>query len=226
MVLLEKLLEGREDDQFLRRCFVRSAFALIEANISFLKEMTHNLAVQMIVPLQEHLGSTRFKCPVHLINQRITSSEIALLRDEGVQIKENGEVESSRALVDFKRHVKFSLKSSCRIFGVEFLWDFQRDPGWSALMQSVEVRHRITHPKPSESQDISDGEVVSVRLAYMWMAQANARFSVEAFKSIASAFLELVGWVKEFAPDYIRLVQQDLELLKAIASEEQKGSPE
>ncbi len=218
IVLLETLLEGSGDDQFLRRCFVRSAFALIEAHISFLKEMTHNLAVQMIVPLQEHLGSTRFKCPVHLINQRITSSEIALLRDEGVQIKENGEIESSRALVDFKRHLKFCLRSSCRIFGVEFLWDFKRDLGWTALMQSIDVRHRITHPKPSESQNISDREVSSVRLAYLWMAQANALFLEESSKRIVNAFLDLVSWVKDYAPDYIQLVNRDLEFLRALAN--------
>ena len=182
---MKRKLDG--DDfklQPLRRAHVTCSMALIDAIVHYTKQMSYNFAVQMIRPVQQQLGSNLHLCPVIAITQRVSDGELAMLIDEQVQVKNNGDVDVTKSFLDFKRNFKFAFKSAVKIFDAPISLDFSNDPGWSSLNKAIEIRNRLMHPKPSESMNVSDQDIDFVRKAYCWVISKEAELT-EAISSSA-----------------------------------------
>lgn len=214
LITLEHLLESNPEAQWLRRCHVRASFALIESLINYFKAMSHNLATQLILPMQQQLGAIKNKCPVKLISQELSSSEIALLRDEEIRVKTNGDVEYGRSTLDFKRNTKFALRTACRVFGIPFLWDLEHDSGWSSLVKAAEIRNRLLHPRPDDIVVLEDSEIECVRAAYFWVISADMLFTARAYEGAAGACADVLVWIRDFAPEHIEQLKQDIQTLE------------
>lgn len=133
--------------QFQRRTLVRTTFSVIEAHISHLKQTALFLATDM--------------------PGLFSDVEILALKEEDFNISDNGKVKTSKAKIKFKSNMKFAFSSFARIFGKEYNMDLSGQ-GWEDFKNSILVRDRITHPKSSESWEISEEEEERVVRGWLW----------------------------------------------------------
>lgn len=210
LIHYEVELEVTSEDERARRAYVRASMAFVDATVHYLKHMTYNFATQLIRPVQQHLGSNLLKCPVKAISQPITDGELALLRDELPSVRGSGEIDTTTVFLDFRRNVKFTLKSAGRIFDAQLDFDFATDTGWTALSESADIRNRLVHPKPGESMCISDKEMATIRTGYSWMALKELELTKAIQESALRIVAELAEWVVDFKPEYIAGLQAEI----------------
>lgn len=138
--------EGYWEDQTMRRMFVRAVWAAIEGEIYGLKTFIVHACILSNVSLDadEHIFLSEFKF---------------VIDGDGIAKKE---FVHTRTVGNIKRIFK--------IAGELFpSWkpDFSGS-GWQDICASLEVRHRITHPKGGSELMISDDEFNQLQEAYGW----------------------------------------------------------
>lgn len=150
MIECETLLDST-GSQFARRCYFRSAFALMEGYIFWIR----NMALQTLVNRIGHHD----EIPMH---------KIVLLMDEVARPDATGVISKDSARIPFTNDTAFVLRTYSEALGVDPTTLFS-DNGWSELKKSLKARHRITHPKDPRDLDISDDEMWSLRLGITWI---------------------------------------------------------
>lgn len=143
----QKLLD-HESSQFARRAYIRSSFAYIEGATWLLKQTC----------LNAHSSSGR---------RRLSVAEYALLRDEGYELKANGDPVTQTKFLRLLQNMKFTNRVFNRLFRASVnLGVGGKD--WNNLVGAVKVRNRITHPRSMADYDVSDEEIALCRDTTHW----------------------------------------------------------
>ncbi|MGG3283606.1 hypothetical protein [Paenibacillus solani] len=140
-----KLL-GAEDNQYNRRCYIRTVFAAVEALTYVLKQ----------------------KCLDRPdINRNIyTEAEIALLKEESYTLNNRAEAVSRNNFLPTADNFRFALNMYMRN-STGYKLDLS-DGGWELFNKALKIRHRIVHPKATVDFMIPDRDLEIVIKGYSW----------------------------------------------------------
>ena len=136
-----------EDNQFWRRTFVRSTFALIEGNTFRMKQYALT---------QSHL---------------FTGAEVALLKEESYELNEKGIAYEQPKYVNISRNIRFAFQSFAHSFHSNYTLKVD-DKGWDCFKKALKVRDRLTHPKGLNDLNITDQEINDAMVALSWYSKS------------------------------------------------------
>ena len=139
LLKIENALE-QSDDQTIRRNYVRALFAYYEFTLSNLRESVAN-----IIQLKFQQG-----------NNLILADIIPLL-DNSHNLTDKGTVRLEPNKISFINLIRYTIGKYCKEIGLEE--NFFGDTGWDFFKKSVQVRHKITHPKWDIGIDINDSQL-------------------------------------------------------------------
>lgn len=141
--------------QFLRRTFMRAFFAFAEGWGEVLRRSLLRL------PEAKRLGADK-QC---------------ILRDEKYEVQKNGKTEVREARYPFLNHFAATL----RFWGEVQEWDDHRitnsifgNDNWGKFQDALQVRHRLTHPKPGSDMEVSTSELENATAAFYWLLSIQA----------------------------------------------------
>ena len=137
------------DDQTFRRILVRACWSHIEAVVFGLKQM---------VLMACTLGS-----------EDLSAKTQAFLRESEISVDGRGNATVRVVRTDTLKNVKLSLKLASKYFDVPWKPNF-RAPAWGQLAESLELRHRLTHPKSAAALFVSDSETEALRDGFLWFS--------------------------------------------------------
>jgi hypothetical protein len=131
--------------QIERRILVRSIFAFFES-IAFVLKTT------ALIPNPSILKP----------------EEIALAKEEVYELSDSGEAEIRKAKLRFKPNLLFAFLIAAKACQINFKLrvDCQQ---WEALIRSIKVRDRLTHPKKLEDLTVTEKEIEDAQIAYEWI---------------------------------------------------------
>lgn len=138
----------QNDTQFARRAYIRSIFASLEGIVWLLKQVCLN------VPNVS--GPRKFH-----------PAEFALLQDQTYDLKNNGETSTQTNFLRLPDNLRFTFRVFNRLFQAQIDLGVRGAP-WDKFLRSLDVRHRITHPKKVDELDISDQEIELYRKVSSW----------------------------------------------------------
>lgn len=149
LALLENLGHQR-DSEVVRRLYVRSAFAFVEAFGCILREKAlHALLAQ---------AGKGGPIPV---------TKIGFLDDGSYALTDTGQIQrKDRSPHPFGPHFAFTLRTLAEVAQVSE--DYIHGPGWDAFKRAIKIRNRITHPKTAHDVMISDGDYGTVHEGLKW----------------------------------------------------------
>ena len=150
---IESLLSAYRHDwtsQPLRRIFVRACWSMIEGEVFCVKQLTLRAC---------ELG-----------NKSLSAEEHVFLSEVRVLVDENGGAELKHVYNDTLPNLKRALKLAASKFELDWNPNFGTQ-GWEKLTRSLELRHRVTHPKISEELIISDSELEVHKDAFAWFLE-------------------------------------------------------
>jgi len=203
MTALAAMVEADIENQVLRRAYVRAGLAMVEGLTDYMKQFAHDFASGIILPLQRHLGPIIHHCPIEFLTQTITHTELALLRDEQARVKSNGTIVTSTGYLDFKTNIKFLISEYCKIFTISHSFDLSTDVGWTSLMNSVDIRNRIMHPKTTENVEITDKEILIVRDGMQWLLNFYGSLISSMSEKLPIIQQDMLDWVAEIQPNLL-----------------------
>jgi hypothetical protein len=139
------------DTPFLRRTYFRAFFAFTEGLLFFIREKT-----------------TQWLVDRSLQNARIEIAKLMLLTDLTYSPDASGVLKSQPSRIPFRNYCAFIMRTAfeCCLLDTSNLFS---DSGWQKMQESLNVRHRITHPKQPDHLEIADKELVSLRAARDWL---------------------------------------------------------
>lgn len=139
----------KEDNQFTRRAYIRSVFAMIEGSIWVLKQVVLNALVKQ--------GGVK----------RLSVAEYAILSDKTYDLRSNGEPKEQIKYLKLPENIRFTVHVLSKYFKV------QLDLGigtiaWDNFLAAQAIRNRITHPKTSSEFEISDTDIATCKETCSW----------------------------------------------------------
>lgn len=139
-----------EDTQFHRRGYVRNLFAYLEGVAYWMRQNAIDIDKIML-----RRGGA------------IDWDRHALLGEEIPMISDSGKIKKRKQKASFKSRFAFSIRSYAEIVGcTEDIFG----SGWQRLLEAVEIRDRLMHPKRSEDIIVSDENLSACREGYRWFA--------------------------------------------------------
>lgn len=152
------LLRTDEKNQFYRRSYIRTFFSFAEGVL-----YAKRLIINRYIKNNDH----------SLLGSRLSSQEIALLSDDGFDIKKNGDVKvtTGKNRQPFLNYLRFIVRMNEKYFQVDNKIDFD-DEGWYSFQSAFKVRNRITHPKNKIHLIITDQEIRYVKKGAKWFADS------------------------------------------------------
>ena len=157
---LEAALTG--DDPYSRRMAFRAVFAAVEGSVHGLKQV-----VLAGIESQRH---------------RYTDAEIAMLREEAYSLDDRGVAGARGRFLPLDANIRFAFDMIIREANLPLGIDWAGD-GWHALKRSLEVRHRVTHPKLGTDVEVSPEEVSDLSKVYEWFRTSVGRTLARALLS-------------------------------------------
>ncbi len=145
----EILLNSNKSSQFARRTYVRTLFSYIEGTIWILKQVCLNA-----------------EAPKSNVRS-IEIGELLILREEMFELKSNGSIKKTALHLNLLDNLKFIFKTLNRLF-VGHIELGTGTANWTNLIEAKKIRNRITHPKDSESFEISDEEIKLCQEVCSW----------------------------------------------------------
>jgi len=160
-----KYVSKFNNSQFWKRSFTRNLFVWIEAWLHLVKvdAFNHHQQNARVLYLLSHLIDR--KVPKQLLTEVIPLTELHLLLDQRVDIKDNGHCKVSDSYPTFERNFRFAMRMLTRVYGLSFEPEYSA-PGWTSLIIASTIRNRITHPK--ERMDITSGELDTIIQGHKW----------------------------------------------------------
>lgn len=160
----EKYLKDNET-QFARRAYVRSVFAYMEGTVWLLKQLI----------IQSVFQSKVVANPLHVLSL----AELALLSDVSYDVKDSGEPFEKQKFLPLPKNLRLTVSVINRLNKSSI--DLVIDPKpWARFKKSLQVRHRITHPKSAAEIDIKDEEILEAIEVCGWF-NGVSRDCLEAF---------------------------------------------
>lgn len=126
------------ENQVNRRSFVRSCWAYVEAVTFSVKQYTFSV------------------CQMGTVN--ISQDDHAFLGDMLVVVDVEGNIQIQRDPTKTLANVKRTFRLSAQIFGVDWKPNFG-SKGWENLRDSLQIRHRLTHPKSVAEVMVSSNDI-------------------------------------------------------------------
>jgi hypothetical protein len=165
-----------EDSPYTRRALVRAVFAAVEGITYDLKQICLKFS-KVIQP-----------------DPPYTDAEMAMLREESYEVDDKGRAHTRTGVkfIPIQANFRFALQMYSRLTGADLILDLC-DGGWESFKKSLEVRHRITHPKKLADFAISDQEMGVIREAAGWCFGtyvANTRSGQAAFDARRARLLK------------------------------------
>jgi hypothetical protein len=155
---VQSLMNAYQDDwssQPFRRMFIRASWVLIEGEVFRLKQFTLRAC---------ELGGKSLSLSEH----KLLSEVLLLGRDSGC-------VERKDIHESVHENLKQTLKMASYKFGIGWTPDFGNQ-GWATLRHSLDLRHRISHPKIAAELVISDDELDVHRSGLAWFLETIQKF--------------------------------------------------
>ena len=161
--------------QYTRRVFVRTALASIENFIYVIKILTLQYS--------------------QITDANFSLSELALLKEESYELSNRGKAQVRPKFLRLLDNFRFAASCLTKTFGSDFKLDVEGE-GWRCFRELVEIRHRITHPKPGRSLEITneDMQICGKGMNWFW---DNAKI---LFDIVIESGLLTPGFGKEPAP--------------------------
>jgi len=126
------------ENQVIRRSFVRSCWAYVEAVTFSVKQYTFSV------------------CQMGTVN--ISQDDQAFLGDMLVVVDVEGNIQIQRDPTKTLANVKRTFRLSAETFGVDWKPNFG-SKGWENLRDSLQIRHRLTHPKSVAEVMVSSNDI-------------------------------------------------------------------
>jgi len=161
---IENLVAAYRNDwssQPLRRMFVRAYWSMIEGEVFCTKQFVLRAC---------ELGGKSLSAEDHVF-----------LAESRVIIDENGGASLKPVRSDTLSNLKQTLKIVSSKFELDWAPDFSTQ-GWGKLALSLELRHRITHPKTAAELIISDSELDIHKDAFAWFLAAFNEFKARLLR--------------------------------------------
>jgi len=138
---------ARDNNQFTRRAYIRSTFAMIEGTTWIIK--------QTILKALEMTDKT------------FQPGEYELLSDKSYELKANGDIKEQTKFLKLPENIKFTYKALEKHTHTEF------DLGigtiaWTNFQEALKIRNRITHPKNISEFSVSDPEIAICQQVTSW----------------------------------------------------------
>ena len=143
----------QEDSPLNRRNYLRSLFALFDAELELLKGDT-------IQRLKEQYQQGNAEALKHLMP----------LLEDYPRLEKNGRVRPVWNPSSLVSTLAYVLKMRAILNGTRE--DVLSDNRWGAFRKAVDLRNRITHPKPEQGLDFSAKEMQLVAAAKEWWEEA------------------------------------------------------
>lgn len=142
-----KQLTVKPADQFWRRTALRGFSAYVETVVFLFRRLSLLIT--------------------ELNSEALTHAEKAMLMEESYEVDHDGSIRTTQKLIPFKRMLLFVFATTAKATGSSFKLN-KADNGFNALQQTMDVRHRLMHPKTSEGMIISDDEMKALEVATDW----------------------------------------------------------
>jgi hypothetical protein len=141
----------KEPSAFWMRAFTRAFFAMVEGTIFGMKQtiLTAWAALGLNIPI----------------------AELAILFEEGYDVKDNGDAKVQTKFLRLQNNLRFTVKMYAKVFEYNYTLDVQGD-GWQAFNRSIDIRHRLTHPKRVEELNISIEDVEDIQIGFSWYMES------------------------------------------------------
>ncbi|HWI70023.1 MAG TPA: hypothetical protein VNS88_16905, partial [Nitrospiraceae bacterium] len=155
---IENLVAAYRNDwssQPLRRMFVRAYWSMIEGEVFCTKQFTLRAC---------QLG-----------DNSLSAEEHVFLSESRVIVDEEGAASLKHAHIDTLSNLKQTLKVAASKFDLDWAPNFSTQ-GWEKLALSLELRHRITHPKVAAELVVSESELDIHKDAFAWFLEACNEF--------------------------------------------------
>lgn len=133
--------------QYLARTVLKGHLALIEAMMFQLKQVTLSI------------GDDR-------LFDQLEPEEVLALKDQSYEVQSNGKVKLRSKHHRFLANLTLTFSVFSKVFAPEY--KINKTSGWNDLLELVEIRNRMTHPRNSDSLTVSAGEWKKLVSAATW----------------------------------------------------------
>ena len=137
------------DDQTFRRVLVRASWSYIEVVVFGLKQL---LLTACTLGAEDLSPKTR-----------------RFLSEQRIEVNSRGEARVLPVRTETMKNIKLALKLASTRFDVAWRPAFGNG-SWDRLHQSLQLRHRLTHPKAAAELRVDDAELDLHRDAFVWFA--------------------------------------------------------
>ena len=161
---IESLVAAYRHDwsiQPLRRMFVRAYWSMIEGEVYCMKQFVLRAC---------ELG-----------DKSLSAEEHVFLSESRVIVDEQGAASLKHAHIDALSNLKQTLKIAASKFDLDWVPNFSTQ-GWEKLALSLELRHRITHPKVAAELVVSESELDIHKDAFAWFLEAFNEFQASLLR--------------------------------------------
>ena len=100
-------------------------------------------------------------------NADLSAKTLAFLAEQRIEVNSRGEARVIAVRTDTMKNIKLALKLASIHFNVPWQPVFGSG-SWQRLQGSMQLRHRLTHPKSVSELQVEDAELDSHRDAFAW----------------------------------------------------------
>ena len=161
---IESLVAAYRHDwssQPLRRMFVCAYWSMIEGEVYCTKQFVLRAC---------ELG-----------DKSLSAEEHVFLSESRVIVDEQGAASLKHAHIGALSNLKQTLKIAASKFDLDWVPNFSTQ-GWEKLALSLELRHRITHPKVAAELVVSESELDIHKDAFAWFLEAFNEFQASLLR--------------------------------------------
>ncbi len=141
--------EKLDDQQYSRRVYVRTLFAMIEGVIYAMKVALFGIG----------RSSGSLKVP-----------DLVVLKESTFDLSSKGEVQEKAKYFRVSDNLKFTIKSVKRVLGSSIDLGVGTQ-NWMNFVGAVKIRNAVTHPKNLSDLTISDEDLECIRSVNVWFNQ-------------------------------------------------------
>ena len=161
---IESLMAAYRHDwssQPLRRMFVRAYWSMIEGEVYCTKQFVLRAC---------ELG-----------DKSLSAEEHVFLSESRVIVDEKGAASLKHEHIDALSNLKQTLKIAASKFDLDWAPNFSTQ-GWEMVALSLELRHRITHPKAAAELVVSESELDIHKDAFAWFLETFNEFQASLLR--------------------------------------------
>lgn len=140
--------EKLDNQQYTRRAYVRSLFAMIEGVTYAMKIAIFGIA----------------RSPVNHGNLEVP--DLVVLKGSTFDLNDKGEIQEKEKHFRISDNLRFTIKSINRVLGSSI--DLGGTQNWANFVRAVKIRNHVTHPKNLDDLNISDENLECIRAVNSW----------------------------------------------------------